>query len=197
MKKILFSLVILFLLIGMTSAADRFNIGTVYNGNSQKVPTTGNIVAYYEDFSHITYVWRATWIDSSVNLHSKPMYIGNCNVSDGYMYVKQSATGDANLFYHYAADNRNTYQVGTTDGDLDACSNTAKVDTIGKSENADEILFHAARWIVIEAAPGGTSNQDDNIITVVLKFKKETPTATYNGNFVRMARVSNFSTTNP
>ena len=197
MKKLLFSFVLLLLLVSMGSTADVYNTGVIY-GYPNNIPATGNVVAYWEDYSHVTYFWRFTWVDSSNNAHSKPLYIGNCNVSDGYVYVKQSATGDANIFFHYAADNRNTYQVGTTPADLDACSNTAKVDTIGIEETVDEILFHAARWVVIEAASGSSSNQDGNIITVILKFKKETPTAVKsNGDYARLARVASGSKTNP
>lgn len=197
MKKLLFSFVILLLFVGMGSAGDIFNNGTIYNGNnlSQSIPATGDIVVYFEDYSHVTYLWRFTWVDSSDNAHSRPLYVGNCNVSDAHVYVKQSATGDANIFWHHSADHRNTWQVGTTPADLDACSNTAKTDTLGIEETADDIIFHSSRWLIVEAASGSSTNQDGNII---IKLKKETPTSVKgNGEYVKMARVATRSNTNP
>ena len=197
MKKLLFSFVLLFMLIGFVSPADVYNTGKIYP-YPNNIPATGNVVAYWEDYSHITYMWRFTWIDSSNNAHSKPLYIGNCNVSDGTMTAVQSITGDADLFFHYAGDNRNSWEVGTTDNDIQTVSNSVKADTVGIAETIDQILFHTARWVVIEAASGSSSNQDGAIITVILKFKKETPTAVNSsGAYVRMARVANKSKTNP
>ena len=197
MKKLLFSILLLFLLVSMGSPADVYNIGKIYRGNTQKVPTTGDIVAIYEDYSHVVYVLRYTWIDSSDNAHWKPLNIGNCNVSDGSISAIQSATGDANILFHFSADDRNSWRVNTTQPDLDAVSSTAKYDTLGYNEASDDLIFHNNRWLVVEAASGSSTNQDDNIITIVLKFKKETPTAVYNGNYVRMAGYSNSSGTNP
>ncbi len=196
MKKLLFSFVLLFMLIGFVSPADVYNTGAIYP-YPNNIPTTGNVVAYWEDYSHITYMWRFTWVDSSNNAHSKPLYVGNCNVSDGYVNAIQSATGDANIIWHYSADNRTTWQI-TTAADLNAVSNTAKQDTIGIEEAVNDIKFHSSRWLVIEAASGSSANQDGNIITVILKFKKETPTAVKsNGEYYKLARVANKSKTNP
>ena len=197
MKKILLILVTLLVLVSMVGAGDVFNAATKFYAYPNNIPATGNIVAYWEDYSHITYMWRFTWVDSSNNPHSPPLYIGNCNVSDGYINAIQSATGDANIIHHFSADNRTTWLI-TTAHNMDAVSNTAKQDTIGIESAADDIGFHAARWYVIEAASGSSTNQDGNIITVVVKFKKATPTSVNSsGEYVKMARVARQSKTNP
>ena len=102
MKKLI-ALILIFGLVQIISpaSADIFNNGKVVNGNISGEPASGDYIAYYEDYSHITYVWQFTFIDSSDNYHSKPMYIGNANTVDGYMSAIQTATGDANIFYHY------------------------------------------------------------------------------------------------
>jgi len=195
MKKLIVLFIILTASIAL--AEDIHNNGKVYNGDISGTPASGDFIAYFEDYAHITYVWEFTFVDSSDAYHTKPLYIGNANVSDGYMYAIQSATGDANVILHFSADDRNTWQT-TTPADLDAVSSTAKTDTIGYNEAADDIVFHTARWLVVEAVGGGTSNADDNVFTFVLKLKKETPTATKgNGDWVRMARVATKSNTNP
>lgn len=194
MKKLI---IFILMLASIAVAGDIFNNGRIVNGNSKTAPSSGDYLIYFEDYSHITYKWVFTYIDSSDDYHSRPLYIGNVNVSDGYVTAIQSTTGDANIIYHFSADDRNTWEV-TTPADLDAVSGTSKPDTIGINSGADDILFHAGRWLVIEAASGSSTNADDNVLTFVLKLKKETPTTTLgNGDYVRLARVANASNTNP
>lgn len=195
MKKLI---VFILMLASIAIAGDIYNNGRRVNGNTTAFPASGtDYVAYVEDYGHITYVWQFTYIDSSDNYHSRPLYIGNANVSDGYVTAIQSTTGDANIIYHYSADDRNTWET-TTPADLDAVSNTSKPDTIGINSGVDDINFHAGRWLVIEAASGSSTNQDSNVLTFVLKLVKVTPTATLgNGDYVRLARVANGSNTNP
>ena len=197
MKKLIV-LFITVMLVSIVSSADIFNNGKVINGNLTPLPaSTVNYVAYFEDYGHITYIWNFTYVDSSDNYHSRPLYIGNANISDGYVNAVQSATGDANIIYHFAADNRTTW-LATTAADMDAVSNTAKQDTIGINNGTDDIAFHAGRWLVIEAASGSSTNQDDNVLTFVVKLKKETPSPVKsNGDWVRMARIAKVSNTNP
>lgn len=199
MKRFLLTMFLVMVVCSLSFAgADLFNLGTVYRGNSTDVPSTGNVVAYWEDYSHVTYLFRYTWVDSSDNLHSKPLYIGNCNVSDGTISAIQSTTGDANIILHYSGDNRNTWQA-ITPLDLDQVSGTVKNDTLGYNEKSDDLAFHNARWLVIEAASGTNANQDGNILTVIVKLKKETPTALVpsTGDYVRLGRITSRSTTNP
>ena len=195
MKKLIVLFIILTASIAL--AGDIHNNGRVYNGNINGTPASGDFIAYFEDYSHITYVYEFTFVDSSDAYHCKPIYIGNANASDGYIYAIQSATGDANILLHYSADDRNTWET-ITPADLDAVSSTAKTDTLGYNEAANDLVFHSARWLVVECIGGGTSNADDNVMTVVVRLNKETPTATKgNGDWVRMSRVANQSNTNP
>ena len=200
MKKLI---VLSFLILGLASivsgaSADIFNVGKVVNGDISGEPASGDYIAYYEDYGHITYVFQFTFVDSSDNYHSKPIYIGNANASDGYVSAVQSTTGDANVYFHYSADDRTKWVTGNVDHTLDAVSSSAKNDTLGYTEGVDDLVFHSARWMVIECASGSSTNQDDNVMTVTIKLNKSTPTSTKpNGDFVRMARVALKSNTNP
>jgi len=197
-------LIVLILILGLASivsgaSADIFNTGTVVNGDIDGEPASGNYLAYYEDYGHITYVFQFTFVDSSDKYHSKPFYIGNANSVDGYVSaIGPTGTGDVNVFFHYSNDDRTKWEPGNVDHTLDAVSNTAKADTLGYTEGADDLEFHSARWMVIECAPGGTNNADDNVFNVIIKLNKDVPTAVKaNGDFVRMARVASKSNTNP
>ena len=180
----------------MTFASDLFNVGTIYK-YVENVPATGNVNVLYEDYSHVIYQWRFTFVDSSDAYHSKPLYVGNCNLTDGYVNAVQSAAGDANIIYHYSADNR-TVWLTTTPNDLDALSNTAVQDTIGIEEAVNDIKFHFSRWLVVEAVGGGTTNADDNILTITIKLKKFLTNAVYNnGDYIRQGDITMRNSTNP
>ena len=176
-------------------AQDVYNVGTVYNGNSTAVPSSGNIVAYWEDFTTVVYKFRFTYTSDTDNYHSKPLYIGDCNAVDGYVYGKADAAGNTDAFFHFSADDRNTWET-TTPADLNALSNTAVVDTIGIEAGTNDISFHAARWLVIEA--DGQASNDGDVLTIIVKLTKDKSNpATASGSFVPVARVAVKSNTNP
>ena len=199
MNKLIVLLIVLGLAtIGFGASADLFNVGTVVNGNIYGEPASGDYIAYYEDYAHITYVFQFTFVDSSDNYHSKPIYIGNANSVDGYVHAIQSTTGDANIYFHYSNDDRTLWEAGNVDHTLDAVSGTAKNDTLGYTEGADDLEFHSARWMVIECASGSSTNADDNVMTVTIKLNKNVPCPVKpNGDFVRLAKVASSSNTNP
>lgn len=188
-RKIIF---ILFVLISFSLAADIFNVGTVYNGNAQVVPTTGDIVAYWETEDQVTVKFRFTFVDSSDAYHSKPVYIGDCNVAYSYATAIQSATGDANIIWHYSSDDRNTWWAVVTPSGLDAVSSTAKTDTLGINGGVVSTAHKVSQWLVIESVGGGSSNHDGNIFTIVLAFEKDVLGSTFKGQ-----RVASKSGTSP
>ena len=190
-------LTILVLFLGTSVFSENlFNTGTIVRPfGTEKLPT-GNIVAAFEDYNHVTYLIRFTYVDSSDSYHSKPLYIGGCNTEDGYVMGIQSTTGDANVIYHFSADNRTNWET-TTPADLDALSGTAVGDTIGIEVGVDDIKFHTARWLVVEFASGSSTNADDNELTFVIKLKKNNPALIPNGEAYRVARIVGSSETNP
>lgn len=191
MKKIFLFLIVLSF-VSLSFAADVPNVGTIYNGNAQTVPTTGNIVAYWENDAMVVYKFRFTYVDSSLAYHSKPIFIGDCNVGYGYGSAIQSATGDANVILHYSSDDRNTWWSAVTPSGFDAVSSTAKSDTIGINAGVVLGIQKVSQWLVVEAVGGSSSNQDDNIFTIVLAFPKNVVGSKFTG-----ARVATKSNTNP
>lgn len=200
LKNLIFSFVALCIVVGMYSIA--FAGGTYVQSNARvytgegSAPSSGDYYQVFEDENHITYKWKFTYVDSSDAVHSLPFYIGGANVVDGRITAKQSATGDANILLHYAADDRNTWEIDTPNG-LDAVSSTLKADTLGYDAGADEPLFHAARWLVVEAAGGGTNNQDGNVMTIVLSLKKQYPSINANGTERKLAHIASKYLTQP
>ena len=182
---------LLFLAIPLLSA-DLFNIGTIINGNVSGVPpSSGDFLAYYDTPNSVTYIFRFTYVDSSDSYHSPPIYIGDCNATAGFIRAKQSATGDANVILHYAADDRNTWET-VTPAALDAVSNSEKATTLTGQQ------FTNGRWLVIECAGGGANNQDGNVMTVTVELLKDMDnTLTANGKVIRCAKVARIANTNP
>ena len=196
MKKLIFIALALMLFNGMATSADIFNNGRIVNGDRQGTPASGDFVCTFESPTHVTYFWQFTYVDSSDNYHSRPLYIGDSNKEDGYISFIQSTTGDANPTLHYSNDDR-TRWVAITPTDLDAVSSTLVADTLGQIDGGNDLTFHAARWLVVECASGSTTNADDNVMYVTVRLRKTTPTAMYNDQFVRFAKVATSSKTNP
>jgi len=162
------------------------------------VANAGNIfnqtVTYDEGYSYVHYSFVFTFVDSSDAYHSKPVFIADCNGTDGYASAWQSTTGDANIIYHFSSDLTKWFT--TTPAGFDATSSTAKFDTIGVEAGTNDVKFHGSMWLVVEVVGGGTNNQDDNVFHYDLYLNKDTDES-YNGNPVRTARVAAKSVTNP
>lgn len=178
-------------------AGDIFNNGTVYITNPEALPSSGDVIGVFEDVNTLVYVWRFTYVDSSDNYHSKPLYIGDCNVEDAYISCVGSTAGDVNPIAHYSSDNRTNWTAVTL-ADLDATAGTAKGDTLGTNDQVNEVAsYHVARWLVLEAASGSSANDDGNVFTTIIKFRKTDPKVMANGDYIRMGRVATRSNTNP
>ena len=198
MKKLIFIALALILFSGLSygASADIYNNGRIVNGDRQGTPSSGDFVAYFESPTHLTYFWQFTFVDSSDNYHSRPLYIGDCNREDGYFSAIQSTTGDANIILHYSNDDR-TKWVAITPTDLDAVSSTMVADTLGQLDGANDLTFHSARWLVVECASGSSTNADDNVMYVTVRLRKSMPVVMYNDQFVHFAKIATSSQTNP
>jgi len=159
-----------------------------------------NDVTIDETFSTVVVKYTFTFADSSDKYHSKPIFIADCNDADAYVSAVQSATGDANVIYHFSQTDNIQSETGvwttSTPADLDATSSTAKFDTLGIEEGANVIEFHSARWLVIEVLGGSTTNADGNVFTMYLVFTKDHYFIN-NGQPVDVAGKATHSYTNP
>jgi hypothetical protein len=163
MNKIL-SLVLTLVLVVGVFGADKYNCGTVTKTESRTQ------VSYKWVFDFTTYT-----TDSTDNLHSKALFIPDCNDADGLIYlVSANANTDVDFFLHYSNDN-STWKIGTTDADLnDAAGTTVTVDTVGQAENANALKFHQGTQLVIEADGQNTNDLENGYdITVIVTFTKD------------------------
>ena len=185
MKKLFALLTVLFLILQVQAGSD------IFNGD----------VTIDESLSQVVVTYTCTYVDSSDKHHTVPIFIGDMNDADAYASGIVSATGDVNVIYHFSmVDNVNSETATwhtSTPADFDALSSTAVFDSIGTEEGADVIQFHCARWMVVEFAGGGTSNQDGNIVTFIMSFTKDGDYMTASGQPVNVARKANYSYTNP
>lgn len=198
----LFFIVVLALLVSAFAiplgADDVFNRGQVVDltTDNADIDDYDNCVAYYETATTLTYIFKATWVDSSNHLHSKPFFIGGCNDNDAYVRAVVNAASDVNVVYHYSYDNRQTW-VSETPADLDATSNTAKGDTIGIVDLVDSPeTFHSGVWMIVEFQDGSTNLNDDEYCTWVASFRKDVSPLDPH-RWLRIAQVANGSYTNP
>ena len=183
--------------VGLLYGGDLFNQGTRIDLTTKALSGYDNASAYYETASTVTYIFKATWADSSDHYHSKPFFIGDCNDADAYVSAIVSAASDVNPIYHFSYDNCNTW-VAITPADLDALSSTAVVDTMGHEAGVNEISgFHRGMWLVVELADGSTALEDDEICIWTASFKKDADNLLPNGDYKRIAFIRMVSETNP
>lgn len=185
MKKFLVPvLMALILAFGLQAADDEFN----------------NPVTIDESFSQVVVTYTFTFVDSSDKYHSVPIFIGDCNDVNAYVSAIQSASGDANVIYHFSSvDDVNEETAiwhSTTPAGLDAFSSTAVFDTLGHEAGSDDIKFHSARWLIVEILGGGTGNADDNVVTFIVSLTKD-KYFIENGQPVRVSRAATHAYTNP
>ena len=196
MKRFLFLVVILLVSLSVTGySADLFNQGTIVNLATESdgdLSTYSNVSGYYETETSVTYLFKATWVDSSDHYHSKPFFIGDCNNADAYVRAIVSAASDVNPIYHFSYDNRNTWTV-VTPATLDALSSTAVGDTLGMEAGTNDLTgFHTGVWMVVELADGSTALNDGEVCTWVATFTKDIA-----GSALPLNAVAMRSNTNP
>jgi len=201
MKRNLFVLLAVMLMFSFASA-DVFNVGKIYKTwAGDRIPTLADIpdtnyVAVFEDYTTVVYKFVVYFDGSDTeNYHTPPLYIGDCNAVDGYTYGIMDAAGDVNIIYHFSADDRNNWET-TTPAGHDAQSNTAKTDTIGIEAGTNDIKFHNARWLVIEA--DGQASNDGDVLTFIVKLTKDLSILNdANGSPFYVSDIVRKSNTNP
>jgi hypothetical protein len=195
MKKFIFSLILVALIVTLSFAnVDRYNQGTVIDLRAKNVSDYDNCIGIFETEDQVVIVIKVTWADSSDQLHSKPIYIGDCNYADGYTNTITSAASDVNPIYHFSYDNKSTWAI-TTPATLDAVSSTAVGDTIGIEAGVNDGKYHTSNWLVVEFADGSTALNDDEYIIMVIALTKD---QVYWGKILSpYARVATKSNTNP
>lgn len=159
--------------IAFSANTDRFYQGTV------TVEETYNLVVY-------------TWVytipaDSTDQMHSPAMFIGDCNGAYGYAGSEVSAASDVNLFWHFGQGD--IWYSRVTPAGLDASTNSAKYDTIGVTTGTDDLSFNMARYLIIEADGGGSTADPGEIVTVSLSFVKVNNFMDSVGRMVEIGRV--------
>lgn len=199
MKKFFWIFIILLLSVAVSvfAGTDRFNQGKTVNLKQSPgaIADNDNVCGYYETATTVTYVFKATWIDSSDHLHSKPFFIADMNAVDGYCRAITNAASDVNPVYHFSYDNKNTWTT-TTPHTLDALSSTAVGDTIGIELAVNDITgFHTGVWMVVEFQDGSTALNDDEYCIWTAVFTKD---GTYlQGSIELIAEFATGSYTNP
>ena len=159
--------------------------GDTYN----VAPTTTN-----ESYSELLFVFYPSMAaDSTGSFHSQPLFIGDLNDNDARIVALGNATTDLNVIFHYSLD-RTTWQSVTATG-LDACSNTAKYDTLG---NGEQIVFHSYQWLIVENDGQAGANTTDKV-KVSIQFRKDGTYIDQYGKWPKnqVWRVEPTSVTNP
>ncbi len=139
------------------------------------------------DGVYIAFDVTAGSADTEGSKHSRPIFIGNCNDVDAYLHVICNAAADFNIVIHYSMDLTNW--VSVTKGDLDACSNTLKHDTLGVGDT-NFARFHEYSWMVIEVdAQSGVDATD--ICYVRMFLQADFDLVTSSGKVVPYVYTSN------
>ncbi len=160
------------------------NAGDTYNQSVTVVENHDQVVVTFD---------AAMGSDSTGSLHSYPIYIGDCNDADAYITAITNAASDINVLFHLSRERRTWTAV--TAADLDACSNTAKEDTLGIGDSGSS-KFHEMRWLVIEKDGQTGANQADALY-LTITFEKDVSPVDANGNVVPVCRIARSSVSNP
>lgn len=186
MKKLnfIFIVLLLFAVVSFGANTDRFYQGTV----------TENTVG----FTQPGYTWVVTLVqDSTDQLHSPAIFIGDMNSTDGYVTAITSAASDINVIYHCSADGV-TWYTAVTPADFDALSNSTVQDTIGIEEGTDDIAFHIANWLIIEVDGGSSAANLGETVTLTLAFNIDfTLTGQYKPDVTEVRTKRSTGWTNP
>lgn len=130
-------------------------------------------VGIIEGDTYIVYYGSTTFsaTDSTSNLTTRAMYVGDSNESYGTIRVwctNGTGTEDVNgflLYSNYTLDL--TYFTGNTDAGLDQIQTTAKFDSVGCIKSgANDLFLNGARWMVFKmdgqsGNPGGLNDVND------------------------------------
>lgn len=129
--------------------------------------------------------------DSTGSQHSYPIFIGNVNDNDAWVKTITNAAADYNILYHWSNDL--TRWVSAAAPHLDACSNTAKQDTLGGTDVAN---FHKFSWLVIECDGQAGTNSTD-ILYYECHFKADAAYPRQDGKAIEHTFYTTTNVTNP
>jgi hypothetical protein len=158
MRKYLILTALLALLFSIpVMAADEYYVGTATK---------------QESFTQITYLWTTptTHTDATGSTHSPAFFIGDCNDIDGAIWAVSNAAADFNFILHFSADGIKWNS--TTVSALDLVTTTTKYSLVGYEGSANDIKFHAARWMIIEC-DGQTGVDASDYCWVVFSATKD------------------------
>ena len=182
----IFALGLVLILFLMFYAGDTYNVSGIGNGAQQW--------DVQESFDQVVVKFSPYMLTDSIgSFHSKPLYVGDCNNNDMYCTAITNAASDINIIFHLSNNLQNWTAV--TPAGLDACSNTAKVDTLGASD-ANSTVFHHNNYLIVEV-DGQTGCNTTDRVTLTMNFKKDGTYITSSGNPVKVARTIDASVTNP
>jgi hypothetical protein len=186
MLKFLSSAVLIVIMLLIFTAGDTYNVSGLGNGAEQ--------FEIVESFDQVMLKFSPYMLTDSIgSFHSPPIYVGDCNNVDAYVSAKTNATSDINVLYHVSNDLTNWTAV--TPAGLDACSNTAKIDTIGASDS-NASMFHHNNYLILEV-DGQTGCNTTDRLTLWVNFKKDGAYFTSNGSVIKVCRKIAASVTNP
>lgn len=169
-------------------AALLFMVAVSFAANTDRY-YQGTVTPVDIGYTQVGYQWSVTiGADSSDQLHSDAMFIGDCNSADGMVVAIVSAVSDVNVFYHYSIDGVTWFTTVTVSG-LDATSSTAKQDTIGYQAGANDIAFSAANWLIVEIDGGSTACNSAEVVTITFAFTKDLSYAKPNGERIVVQSV--------
>jgi len=167
-------------------AGDTYNVQGIGNGAQQ--------FEVQESYDQVVVTFSPYMLTDSIgSFHSPPLYVGDMNNSDCYITAITNATSDINVLFHLSSNLKNWTAV--TPAGLDACSNTAKIDTLGCSD-ASSTLFHHMNYLIIEV-DGQTGCNTTDRLTLTLNFQKDIDAYTASGKVINVARKLNRSITDP
>jgi len=157
-KFISLAVLFLFLIVPVfIQAADNYNV--------KPTSTNGKTDESYDEVFLLFSPSMAT--DSTGSFHSQPLYIGNMNDNDAFIYAIANAGTDHNFIFHYSDDRQRW--VATTATGLDLVTNTGRYDTLGAG---DQGAFHKWQWLVIEDDGQAGANTTD-IVYLYIVFQKD------------------------
>lgn len=137
-------------------------------------------------YGYIRYGGVVRWTDvgdSSYNIHTKPILIGNGNTNDGFIttnvVLNYGAASDFIVRYHFSNDLETWVTVSDTDVDQDA--DQVDADTLGIVQGVNDLYFHSYKWMIVEF-DGQTANIESQVVKWGVTLKLSDPHPMVNGN---------------
>lgn len=156
--------------------------GDAYNKN----------VVITENYDQVSIQFNdAIGTDSTGSIHSKPIYIGDCNDGLAYALAICNAASDINIIFHYSYDRR----VWTSVNKHDQVSNAAKYDSCATNKTGD-FRFNDLRWLIIEK-DGQTGANVSDICYFTLLLQKDAYPVNKDGFPVKVCFTADGSIVDP